>query len=487
MSTPAVSLRNVTKSFDGNAVLKGIDLDIGPGDVIGLVGENGAGKSTCMNIIAGSVPQDGGTISVDGIDVTGASVSDQLARGIRFVHQELSLVGALSVAENIFLGSYLAGPSGWVNRSRLIAAARDALARVRAGHIDPEALVASLRAGDQQLVEIAKALTIKPRLLIMDEPTSSLTGHEASALFSIIRELSEAGTAVILITHRLEEVLAVCRRVVVLRDGAKVSDRAGPLTRDQILADMIGRIIGTDAGATRPLNSEIVLRCREVSDGTLSGVTFEAHAGEILGVFGLVGSGRTELLETLYGARARTGELASHRRGSSEPALIHMVTESRKMSGIFPSHSVEENMTISALGRIIRNGLLSGRAERDQAQTLKTRFRIRAAALDLPITSLSGGNQQKALLARAYFTNADILLLDEPTHGVDVGAKEEIYGLIREMADTGITVIFASSEIPELLALADRCLVLSQQSLAGVLTHEEMSEQRLLALAFSRH
>lgn len=490
---PAVSISGITKSFDGNIVLKGIDLDIAVGDVIGLVGENGAGKSTCMNVIAGSLQPDSGHISIAGERVQIANVADGLARGIRFIHQELSLVPALTVGENIFLGDYCAGPKGWLNKPRLMREARAVLARVGASHISPAMLVETLRAGDQQLVEIAKALTADPSLLIMDEPTSSLTEHEASGLFALVKDLAAAGTAVIFITHRLEEVLAVCNRVVVFRDGEKVSDRNAPVTRDEILADMIGSASVFATRKSNAVSGNVVLRANEVTDGNLSGMSFELQEGEILGAFGLVGSGRTELLETIYGRRARVGgELwLADRRGdegsSGAAAQLHMVTESRKTSGIFPSHSVAANITISSLPEVSRMGVINAQAEAKAANEMKRVFGIRASSLNMPITQLSGGNQQKALMARAYMAAPDILLLDEPTHGVDVGAKEEIYALIRQMASRGIAIILASSEVPELMAIADRCLVLSQQKLTGVLSHSEMSEASLLKLAFSEH
>lgn len=481
--SPLISLRGISKSFDGNAVLKGIDLDIAAGDIIGLVGENGAGKSTCVNIIAGNLRPDHGTLRLEGVDITGASVVEQLGRGIRIIHQELSLAPSLSVAENIFLGSYRAGPGGWVNHRRLVAEASKVLARVRAGHIDPQASVGSLRAGDQQLVEIAKALTIEPRLLIMDEPTSSLTSHETEGLFSLVADLAAAGTAIILITHRLEEVLGNCGRIVVFRDGAKMSDRIAPVTRDSVLQDMVGREVRTAPVERNARIGEIALSVRDLSDGLLESVSFDIHSGEIVGIFGLVGAGRTELLETIFGTRrVRAGEV------KLRPGLkLHMMTESRKTSGIFPTHSVEANMTISALAALSERGAVNRSKERAAASRLKQRFHVSAVNLDLPIIALSGGNQQKALFARADLSGAGLLLLDEPTHGVDVGAKEEIYGLMREMAEAGTTILFASSEIPELMSVADRCLVLSQHRLAGALDRREMSEATLVKLAFAAH
>ena len=487
--TPFLELRGIVKSFDGVTVLKHVDFAVREGEIIGLIGENGAGKSTCMNIIAGELAPNDGEVLIDGRPVRINGVAAGLEQGIRFIHQELSLVGALTVAENIFLGDYASNILGFLNKKKLKQAAAEVLNRVRASHIDPLARVETLRAGDQQLVEIAKALAHgKPRLLIMDEPTSSLTEHEASALFELASELASAGTAIIFITHRLEEIQAISHRVVVLRDGEKVAELPVPVSRETMIAQMVGKESVGSGAVIRAVSGEPVLKVNDISDGTLANIAFDLHRGEILGLFGLVGSGRTELLEILFGIRPkRRGELWMAGRGDRATPNIRMVTESRKTSGILPQHSVADNIAISALPQLQRGWFIDRAAQSALVEDARKRFRIRVAHAEQPITSLSGGNQQKALLARAFAAKPDILLLDEPTHGVDVGAKDEIYTLIRQMADAGMAIILASSEVPELMTISDRCVVLSQQEQAGILTRDQLSEEQLLKLAFSRH
>ena len=486
---PFVELRGIVKSFDGVTVLKKVDFTVTEGEIIGLIGENGAGKSTCMNIIAGELAPNGGEVLIDGRPVRLNGVAAGLEQGIRFIHQELSLVGALTVAENIFLGDYASNRLGFLDRKKLRAAAAETLGRVRASHIDPVARVETLRAGDQQLVEIAKALAHgRPRLLIMDEPTSSLTEHEASALFDLASELAAAGTAIIFITHRLEEIQAISHRVVVLRDGEKVAELPVPVSRETMIAQMVGKESAASEPVTRTVDGGPVLRVNDISDGSLANIVFELHRGEILGLFGLVGSGRTELLEILFGIRPKKrGELWLAQSLNRKTPSIRMVTESRKTSGILPLHSVADNVAISAWPQLQRGLFINRKDQTALVEDARDRFRIRVARTEQPITSLSGGNQQKALLARAFAAKPDILLLDEPTHGVDVGAKGEIYTLIRQMADAGMAIILASSEVPELMAIVDRCVVLSQQQQAGILTRDQLAEDQLLKLAFSRH
>ncbi len=486
---PFLELRHIVKSFDGVTVLKQVDFTVTEGEIIGLIGENGAGKSTCMNIIAGELAPNDGDVLIDGKPVRLNGVSAGLDQGIRFIHQELSLVGALTVAENIFLGDYASNRFGFLDRKKLKKAAAETLARVRASHIDPLTRVETLRAGDQQMVEIAKALAHgRPRLLIMDEPTSSLTEHEASALFDLASELAAAGTAIIFITHRLEEIQAISHRVVVLRDGEKVAELPVPVSRETMIAQMVGKESAVSQPVIRTVDGEPVLRVNDISDGNLANIVFELRRGEILGLFGLVGSGRTELLEILFGIRPkRRGELWLAQSLNKETPSIRMVTESRKTSGILPLHSVADNVAISAWPQLQRGLFINRKDQTALVEDARNRFRIRVARTEQPITSLSGGNQQKALLARAFAAKPDILLLDEPTHGVDVGAKGEIYTLIRQMADAGMAIILASSEVPELMAIVDRCVVLSLQQQAGILTRDQLAEEQLLKLAFSRH
>jgi len=494
---PLVRARAVAKAFSGNAVLHSVDLDLYPGEVVGLLGENGAGKSTLMHILSGGLQADSGTVALAGAPVRFDSVADGIAAGISFVHQELSVVGALSVAENLYLGRFPRTGLGFVDYALMRASSRALLERVGAGHIDPAREAGTLRAGEQQLIEIAKAAGRRPRLLILDEPTSSLTPHEVESFFSYVRNAREAGTAVIFITHRLEEALGLCDRLVVLRNGAIISERRpAETTREQLIADMTGKPAIYDY-RPRPLDDgAIALSLRNVSDGHhIKDVSLDVRRGEVLGLFGLVGAGRTELLDVVHGVRRPvSGSLALDGRpfaprSSSEAvkAGVALVPEGRKTAGILPQHSVRDNATISSLRRFAGRLFSGRRTEAGRMAAFTRSLGIRMASDQQPVSTLSGGNQQKVIFARALMAEPRLLLLDEPTHGVDVGAKADLYAIISDAAGNGLTVLMASSEVPEILALCDRVAVLSKGRLAGVLGREEMREETILTLAFREH
>jgi ribose transport system ATP-binding protein len=493
--TPIVQVSGIAKRFGSVEVLHGVDLAIRPGEIIGLVGENGAGKSTLMNIIAGKLQPSSGSLSFDGRPIVLEGIRHGQQLGIRFVHQELSTAGSLSVAENIFLGRYGAGRGGFISWRRLDAMARAALARVGLAHLDPRTRLGTLRSGEQQLVELAKAIAEEPRLLILDEPTSSLTPAESERLFALAHELAARGTGLIFITHRLEEALAHCSRIVVLRDGRLISDRpAGETSREEMILGMVGKPATFAYQGHGGRSGEVRLRVEGLADHAhLHGIDLEARRGEVVGLFGLVGAGRTEFLETLYGFRAaRSGAVTLDGErlrlgdvGRAVRAGFFMLPEGRKTRGILPAHSVRGNITVTGLPAFTRLGFVDGRAEAAEAAGLARSLRIRMADIGQPITALSGGNQQKALFARALLARPKVLLLDEPTHGVDVGAKAEIYEIIRRLADEGTVVIAASSELPEILAVADRCVVFAGGRVAADFERAAMSEPAMLAAAFS--
>ena len=493
MSGPLLAARGIAKAFGGHAVLHGIDLDIHGGEVLALIGENGAGKSTFVNVLSGTVAPSGGSIRFDGAEASpGRRVA--LDRGIVHIHQDLSIVGALSVMENLFLGDYLASAVGFVDRRRMAAKARDLLSKVGAARLDPRRPAGALSTAEQQLVEIAKALARDVRLLILDEPTASLTAHEADALFSILRELKGRGVGIVFISHRLEEVDRIADRVVVLRDGRIVSDRpVASATRDDMIRHMTGRAFAlADVPAYAcPAEAPVVLRVEGLADGRGIGpLSFDLRAGEILGIFGLVGAGRTELLEVIAGLRRAISGSASclgrnrlpRHAGEAWRWGVAILPEGRKRNGTCPNLSVLENICLSV--RQPAAVLLAPGRERLLGEALRRDLGIVGRSLAAPIRSLSGGNQQKALLGRCLAARPAILLLDEPTHGVDVRTKAELYRLIQDLARKGLAVVFVSSELPEIRALATRIMVLAGGRVALLEPNAGLDEDEILSHAF---
>ena len=491
---PVLALRGATKRFGSATVLDHVDLDVTAGEVVGLIGENGAGKSTLMNIVSGNLQPDGGVIRFDAETVAWSGPREAILAGISFVHQELSGIRSLSVKENMFLGDYCAR-HGVIGRSEMRRRAREVLQRVGAPHIDVDADFGSLRTADQQAVEIAKSLRRGVRLLLLDEPTSSLTRHEASSLFALVRQLRAAGVGVIFVTHRLEEALDLCDRLVVLRDGRLVGNRpAREWTRDDLIEAMAGRRLEARAASASRAGARLpYLRLDGVGDGALvRNVSFDLARGEILGLFGLVGAGRTEILEMLAGARPVAGgtmTLDGHPYRPASPSAIaaHGVAylpEGRKANGILPNRPVRENLTISVLRRLCSAGVIRRAAERRQVDEDIRALGIVAQSAEQPIRYLSGGNQQKALLARALATRPSVLLLDEPTHGVDVRTKEQIYALLRQLAGQGMAIVLVSSEMAEVMALADRILVMSNGRPVAVHERSAFDELALMRDAF---
>lgn len=494
---PLVCARAIAKSFSGTAVLHSVDLDLYPGEVVGLLGENGAGKSTLMHILSGGLSYDTGALSLAGADVRFANVGEGIEAGISFVHQELSVVGALTVAENLHLGRFPKTRLGFVDYAAMRSASRDLLKTVGAEHIDPSLETSLLRAGEQQLIEIAKAAARAPRLLILDEPTSSLTPHEVEKFFAYVNSARAAGAAIIFITHRLEEALGLCDRLLVLRNGAIVSERKPSETsREQLIADMTGKPGIYDYKPRSGGVREVALAIDDVRDENhLQGISLHIGKGEILGLFGLVGAGRTELIEIIHGARRlKSGSmrLAGERYGPADPSDavrngVALVPEGRKIAGILPQHSVRDNAAMSSLRRFAGAVFSDRQGDAGRMAAYTASLGVRMASDLQPISTLSGGNQQKVIFARALMAQPRLLLLDEPTHGVDVGAKADLYTIIAEAAEKGLSVLMASSEIPEILALCDRVAVLSKGRLAGILSRDEMSEDRILTLAFREH
>src|SRR3954449_3788516 len=491
----AVRMRGIHKGFYGVPVLTDVDFEVRRGEVHALAGGNGAGKSTLMKILQGVYPLDQGEILIDGKPVHISSIHDARAAGIGMVFQEFSLVQTLTVAQNIFLTTEPTGPGGLINDREASRRAR-AVFRDMAVEIDPDARVQDLSTAYWQLTEIAKALAQDARILIMDEPTASLAKHETEALFELVERLKARGIAIIYISHRMEEVYRIADRITILRDGGRLFTRSlTEVTREEIVEGIVGQKIEGELEykerAPRDTR-EVLLEAQGLNAGRrVRDVSFQLHKGEILGLAGLMGSGRTELARILFGIdRLDSGEvrLGGERVEIGNPreaaaAGIALIPEDRREQGLVLSHSVRDNLLLPLLKRLEVGPLISDRKGNDLARSLIQRFSVKVANMAHPVRVLSGGNQQKVVIAKWLGTEPDVLIMDEPTAGVDIGTKSEILDMIRNLADDGKGIILISSELPELLAVSDRVLVLRDGSVARELPRRDIPDEESLQLA----
>jgi ribose transport system ATP-binding protein len=493
----------ICKAFPGVQALDNAQVTVRRGMLNALLGENGAGKSTLMNILAGVFPPDSGQIELHGKAVTFRAPRDAQEIGISIIFQELNLVPQLSVAENIFLGREPRTRLGLIDYRKMHSDARRLLATLNT-ELEPQIPVSRLRVGSQQLVEIAKALSFDARVLIMDEPTSAVSDHEVESLFQLIRQLKQRGLGIIYITHKLDELPHIADEVTVMRDGRFIAEKPfREMSHDDIVRMMVGRDRGGQFARKVSPQSNEVLCVRNMSlrhaerhgDYTVRDVSFELRRGEVLGLFGLMGAGRSELLHTIFGLHRRTstGTIAVDGKPVSirTPrdairAGIALAPEDRKTEGLVLTMNVVENAGLSCLEKTSRLGMLRLRAERAIVGSYVERLAVKTPSLDFPVRNLSGGNQQKVVVSKWLATDPKVLLLDEPTRGIDVNAKSEIYELIDELAQSGLGVVFVSSELPELLAIADRILVLAEGRVTGEFNHEEATEERVLAAALPK-
>jgi ribose transport system ATP-binding protein len=495
-----LEMKEITKHFGGVHALEGVTFKAKAGEVHALCGENGAGKSTLMKILAGAITDYQGQIVLNGSPVVFKGPRDAEDAGVRIIHQELNLVPDLSVASNIFLGREMTGRFGMVDNRSMEARARAMFERLGAP-IRPRARVGDLRIGDQQMVEIAKALMFDAAILIMDEPTSAISDTEVARLFRVINDLRKAGTTVIYISHKMNEVFTLSDSVTVLRDGRFVATAARSETEPaRVVRWMVGREIAGLSFEPREATGKPVLEVEGLSLASrpgsgrpsLCGLDFAVRAGEIVGVAGLLGAGRTELLEALFGASAEPPRgtirlegkpVAFRRPDRAIEAGVALVTEDRKTLGLFNQMTVGENITLAHLDALTARGLISPGAEREAVRRSIADLSIKTAGGRAAITSLSGGNQQKCIVARWLLTDPKLLLLDEPTRGIDVGAKAEIYALIRRLAEQGMAILMTSSELPELLTVCDRILVLCEGRLTAELPRAEATEETIMDAA----
>jgi ribose transport system ATP-binding protein len=488
-NTKLLEITNVSKSFPGVRAFSNISFDLFAGEVHCIVGENGAGKSTFIKILSGALRPDEGRINIRGteFDFVTPSIAQQL--GIQTIYQETTLVPSLSVAENMFLGSEITGRLTFVNFTDARIKAKELLNSLEID-VDPQELVENLGIAERQAVQIAKALMKQARILIMDEPTASFGRNEITKLFDLVRQIRASGVGIIFISHHLEEVFMIADRITVLKDGIKVAcHNAGEVTHDQLIREMVGR----DASAfyRKPVHNigEVVLQVRNYSrQGVVDDVSFDLHQGEILGVAGMVGSGRTELARLIFaGDKRDSGEI--YYRGNKATvdspadaikAGICLIPEDRQRSGLVLKRSIKDNIIIAGLNRL-RGVLLSGGEEKAIAENFIELLAIRTPSHNQLVQYLSGGNQQKVVLSKWLFVDADVFIFDEPTRGIDVGAKEEIYGIMTRLAQQGKAIIMISSDMPELIAMSDRIIVMNKGRITTTLQKSEISEENILS------
>jgi ABC-type sugar transport system ATPase subunit len=489
---PLLEMRGIERSFPGVHAVRQVDFDLRAGEVHALVGENGAGKSTLMRVLAGVHPPDGGQILLDGraVHITSPAVAGQL--GIAMVHQELKLAPHLSVAENIFLGQLPATRAGLVDWEALNRQAVEALA-VLGLSMSVTRTVAQLSVAEMQMVEIAKALRRRARILIMDEPSAVLTPFELAKLFEIIRAARGRGVGIIYISHRLEEIFEIGDRTTVLKDGAKVSTvNVAEVDKWQIVKMMVGRELGKNYPKRSHPIGEAVLEVKQLSRrGRLDNVSFSLRRGEVLGIAGLVGAGRSDLAEVIFGAQAAdAGEVRIEgspvRIRSPKDAMacrVGFLTEDRRKTGLFGWLTVRENISIANLARITRGVLLDLKRELQVVGDLIKRLRIVTPTVDQKVENLSGGNQQRVLLAKWINTDSKIFLIDEPTRGIDVGSKEEFYFLMNDLTSKGAAILMISSELPEILGMSDRILVMNKGRITAEFAGADATEEKIMEFA----
>jgi ribose transport system ATP-binding protein len=493
----------ISKAFGGIKALDGVSLDVRAGKINAIVGENGAGKSTLMKVLSGVYQDYEGKILLDGREVSFANPKEAQDNGIAIIHQELNLIPQLSVAENVFLGREFINRLGLIDYRRMHSETTKILGRLHLD-IDPKVPVFGLRVGQQQVVEIAHALSLDTRIVVMDEPTSAISEREVEILFGLIRSLAEHGVAIVYITHKLDELFQIADTVTVLRDGKLVgSSPVQEVTHDDIVRMMVGRdikdfFVKTDVAKTRQVLSvrEICLaHPKRPADRVVDRVSFAVNAGEVLGLFGLMGAGRTELLETIFGVHPKLSsgqifldgrQVKIHSPADAISFGVGFVTEDRKLEGLIPQMSVAASITLASLARTERFGLLSGRLENRLAQEYVDRLGIKTASVRQIVENLSGGNQQKVVIAKWLATDPRVLLLDEPTRGIDINAKNEIYGLISELTQAGLAIVMVSSELPEIMAIADRIIVLSEGRQTGEFIPSQTTEELIMKAAIPK-
>ena len=487
-----IEMRGIDKSFGSNQVLKQAGFTLESGEVHALMGENGAGKSTLMKILTGVYTKDAGTVLVDGKEVNYKNPQEAEKAGIVFIYQELNVMFDLTVEENLFMGKEIHGKFGICDKKAMQKKAQEAL-NILGVNISPKTVMAELSVGQQQMVEICKALMADAKVIIMDEPTAALTQSETVALFKVIESLRKKGVSMVYISHRMEEIFELCDRITVLRDGSYIGVKNIPETNmNEIVKMMIGREIGERYPSRNVKIGKEVLKVKELTrKGTFHDVNFSVRAGEVLGVSGLMGAGRTEIMQAIFGNlsyESGTIEIDGKEVKISNPrqAMEHgigFITEDRKTEGLMLDKSIRENISLCNLRRISKSSVISREAEKNMVAEAIKDLHIKCFGSYHECNNLSGGNQQKVVLAKWILTNPKILILDEPTRGVDIGAKKEIYSIINKLAAQGVAIIMVSSELPEVLGMSDNIMVVREGEVRGIISYEEANQDRVMTLA----
>lgn len=486
-----VKMSNIHKAFGNNEVLLGVDFDIKPGEVHALMGENGAGKSTLMNILTGLHEYDQGSISIDGEDRTFDNPKDAEENGVSFIHQEMITWPDMSVIENIFMGKEHTKTLGLLDNKSMEKEAKRVLDDLGVS-IPLNKRIGSLSVGQQQLIEIAKTLLNDVQVLIMDEPTAALTDSEIRILFKIINRLRDQGVAIVYISHRMEEIFEISNRITVMRDGISVATHQTSETNNgQIVKEMVGRDIDDFYPNQDNRTDDVVLEAKNITTDMIKDISFKLHSGEILGFSGLMGAGRTEIMRAIFGMdKMNAGTILIDGKEvsikSPNEAISHgigFLTESRKDEGLILQDSVRNNISVTAFEEFSKIGWINNKEENEFVDLLIDRLTIKTSSRELPVKKLSGGNQQKVVFAKWIGSGARILILDEPTRGVDVGAKKEIYSLMMELTERGVGILMVSSDLPEVIEISDRVCVIHEGRLAGEVIGENITEENIMTLA----
>ena len=486
-----IQLKRIHKSFGPVSVLKGVDFELLPGEIHALMGENGAGKSTLMKVMTGLHEQDEGDILIDGQPRQFKHPKEAESAGIAFIHQELNILPDLSVTENLFLGRELTGPFGLIKQQEMNRRAREYLAELNV-FLDVDQLARNLSVGQQQMIEIAKALMTDAQVIVMDEPTAALTDREIKALFAVSRALREQGVSIIYISHRMEEIFELCDRITVLRDGQSISTRMIRETSfEETVRDMVGREIGERYPKREANIGDVVLEVDGLVGNRFHNVSFNVRAGEIVGFSGLMGAGRTEVMRALFGAdhhQAGVIKLKGKaiRIKTPSDAIKHgiaFLTEDRKGEGLLLDFSLRENLSLPTLGQRTKGTVISKKQEEAFAETYLQKLHVKHHSMEQKVKSLSGGNQQKIVLGKWLGVKPDVLILDEPTRGVDVGAKKEIYNIMCDLAEAGVAIILVSSDLPEVLGMSDRIVVMREGVVTGTVPKEEATQEKVMTYA----